>query len=159
MIKKGASSEGDKLVWEWKRGQQTTLADLGDPLTGTTSYALCIYDEILGSPNLVLSAKAPAASECSGACWSRVGARGFNYVDRTNTPDGIRRMVVRANRDGRTRLLVKAKGPNLGVPALPLGQDTRVRVQLVNSDGVCWEGNYSRPATRNDQKIFRDKVD
>jgi hypothetical protein len=45
------------------------------------------------------------------------------------------------------------------VPALPLAQDTRVRVQLVNSNGVCWEGGYSQPAVRNDRKIFRDKVD
>jgi hypothetical protein len=64
--------------------------------------------------------------------------------------------VIRANREGRARILVKAKGENLEMPTLPLAQDLRVRVQLINSDGVCWESNYTGPADRNDQKMFRD---
>jgi hypothetical protein len=156
-MKKGSRSSGNKLIWEWKRGQETMLSDLGDPIGGTTSYSLCVYDESGGSPSLVLSAKAPEASQCSGICWRRLGSRGLSYVDATNTPDGIRRMVLRANREGRARILVKAKGENLQLPAFPLAQDTRVRVQLINTDGSCWESNYSGPAERNDPKMFRDK--
>jgi hypothetical protein len=156
LLKSGSDSSGNKLIWEWKRGQQTTLSDLGDPIGGTTSYGLCIYDESAGTSSLVLSAKAPEASQCTGACWRKLGTRGLSYVDPANAPDGIRRIVIRANREGRARILVKAKGDNLEMPTLPLAQDLRVRVQLINSDGVCWESNYTGPADRNDQKMFRD---
>jgi hypothetical protein len=159
LMKKAADSSGDKIIWEWKRGEETTLAELGDPVNGTTSYALCIYDETAGSPTLFLGAAAPAAGACSGPCWRSVGMRGLNYADPTGTPNGIRRMVLRANREGRARMLLKAKGANLALPSLTMAQDPRIRVQLVNSDGACWEGSYSQPAVRHDQKVFHDKVD
>jgi hypothetical protein len=56
-------------------------------------------------------------------------------------------------------MLLKAKGANLALPSLTMAQDPRIRVQLVNSDGACWEGSYSQPAVRHDQKVFHDKVD
>jgi hypothetical protein len=34
-----------------------------------------------------------------------------------------------------------------------------VTVQLINSDGECWEASYSAPPTKNVNGIFKDKSD
>ena len=34
-----------------------------------------------------------------------------------------------------------------------------VKVQLKNSNGICWEANYSAPATKNTTTIYKDKAD
>jgi hypothetical protein len=67
LLKSGSDSSGNKLIWEWKRGQQTTLSDLGDPIGGTTSYGLCIYDESAGTSSLPKPASAPAHAGESSA--------------------------------------------------------------------------------------------
>jgi hypothetical protein len=43
------------------------------------------------------------------------------------------------------------------MPPLALAQP--VRVQLRNAAGMCWEAQYSAPATRNDAENFKDKAD
>jgi len=47
-------------------------------------------------------------------------------------------------------------GSNIGVPTLPLTPP--VRVQLLNSDGNCWDAVYGNPAV-NDTQRFRALAD
>jgi len=70
---------------------------------------------------------------------------------------------LQAGADGKAKIVVKGKGANLPMPA-PVGtglfaQDTAVTVQLVNSDGMCWEADFSAPAKKNDLKVFKAKSD
>ncbi len=147
----------DRLVWEWRRGEATSVADFGDPLA-TTGYALCVYDQVDGNPTLVLSPVVLGGATCGGRpCWEAT-RRGFVYVNEEDPPDGICRIMLRAGDAGRTRICVKAKGPSVGA-IIPFKQDPTVTVQLVNSIGECWETRYSAPAVVNDGSQFNDKND
>jgi hypothetical protein len=146
----------DKLVWKW-RGMSTGLADFGNPLT-TTSYTLCVYAG--GDSTMVMEANAPAGGTCAGRpCWVKRDGRRYKYVDHDQTPDGLTRVVLRANPSrSRANLVVVGRGPNLRMTTLPL--ELPVRAQLVQSDGpLCWESIYSPPALKNTGKQYRDKND
>jgi cysteine-rich repeat protein len=151
--------DGDRLLWKWVNGAVMPRADFGDP-SSTTSYQLCVYDETGGTPRLVLGTAAPAGGTCRGRpCW-RATSTGFKYADPELTPDGLFRILLREGLvPGKGKILVKGRGPNLGLPALPLAQDPAVTVQLKSSDGPCWEARYAAPALRNTQAQFKDRTD
>ena len=55
-------------------------------------------------------------------------------------------------------LVVRARGANVPLPALPLSEP--VIAQLVKSDGSgCWESDYSAPPVKSNTKVFADKND
>jgi hypothetical protein len=61
---------------------------------------------------------------------------------------------------GKARIILKGKGTLLDDPTYPLAQP--VTVQLLNSEGVCWEAVYSAPANKNTAgppPQFKDKAD
>ena len=145
-------------MWKWVRGSATTKAEYGAPLS-TTDYTLCIYD----SAGLILDATAPAGGMCNAStkpCWADK-PKGFNYKDKDLTPDGIVQLQLREGLiAGKAKITLKAKGVPLDDPAFPLSQP--VTVQLVNSDGTCWEAVYSAPASKNTggpPGYFKDKAD
>ncbi len=138
-LKNNATDSKDSLSWTWPNGEATTTTDFGDPLN-TTGYSFCVYDESAGAPSLVLNASAPAAASCRGKlCWKATGTTGFKYTDARLTNGGLQTIILKAGAAGEARITVKGKGASLGMPALPLAQDTTVTAQLVNSGGACWE--------------------
>lgn len=154
----------EKIVWELKRGQATTTADFGDPLS-TTDYSLCVYDYSPGTPTLVLGTLAQAGTSCARGkpCWKKTHAGGYRYADYLGsgpTPYGLLRIILKPGANREAYVLVKAKGPNMPVPAQPLVQSPKVTVQLIKSDGPeCWGADFSAPAGRNDGVVFRDHSD
>lgn len=150
-LKTSAHPSKNALSWKWNKGEATTTADLGDPAT-STDYAFCVYDEDGGVPSLVMGVTAPA-----GASWFA----GSFLVDYYNPlPDnGLVEIKVDTGGAGKAKIVVKGKGGNLALPALPLKQNQRVVVQLQNSIGACWEADYSARATTNNGKKFNDKSD
>jgi cysteine-rich repeat protein len=142
------------LTWRWTHGTAST-GDFGDPVSGGTSYALCVYERASGTPHLLLRADAPAGGTCHGkACWQST-ATGVRYRDKDLTPDGIDQIALEAG-TGSASLLVRARRDNLPPPGLPLDQDPSITVQLRQSGGTCWEATYAAPASRNDATQFRD---
>lgn len=110
----------DTLTWTL---ETTGLAsEFGDPLTAT-SYDLCLYVPG-GGPlpyDLLARATAPAGGTChhGRGCWKQVGT-GFVYRDTDRTPSGVDSLKVKVI-NGKAKLLVKGKGPNLGLPgSLPV---------------------------------------
>ena len=162
-IKQTTDATMNKLVWRWSKGAATDLSALGNPVTGTTIYHLCIYGSTGGTPGLALRALIPAASMCGGGlCWRPSGSKGFNYSDSAGQADGIIKVVLRTGTNGNAKVLLKGTGANLPaiVPANMtnlIAQDPTVTVQLVNSDGQCWESVYEAPATKATGISFRDK--
>ena len=149
----------DRLLWKWGKGAVTSAGDLGDPVNGSTAYTLCMYDESGGASSLALRADAPAGGTCAGKpCWKSDGG-GYQYKDKDLTPGGLLRIKLRPGGPGQANLRVSGKGLNLGLPGLPLSQDTRVTVQLKNTNGVCWSASYGAPAIRNDSEQFKDRSD
>ena len=143
----------DQGRWKWNKGQTTPKADFGAPLTAT-GYQLCIY----ANGSLVSRAAIPAGGLCAGkACW-RENSKGFQYKDKDATPDGVTKLKLREGLvDGKAQIQLQGKGMNIDMPTLPLAQP--VRVQIKNSDGVCWETTHSAPASKNDATQFNDKND
>ena len=141
-----------KLSWKWQTSGVLSTSDFGNPPT-TTDYLLCFYD---GSGRR-LSATAPAGRTCGKKpCWRTLGG-GFSYKDKTGTPDGLMKLLLKSGDAGRGKIAVKGGGANLRLPALPL--TTPVRAQLAQSGGsTCWEATYSSART-NTASAFNAKSD
>jgi len=146
-----ASDAHDIVDWKWA-GEATTKSEYGDP-TATTGYELCVYDTTSGTATVVLAASAPAGPDWRGK------TSGYSYRSRTLAPDGVSKISLRAGGDGKARISLKAKGTNVGMPTLPLSQDSTVIVQLVNGLGTCWEATYTTPPQINDTTLFKDRND
>ncbi len=141
----------NKLLWKWRKGSATLKADYSSPLT-TTDYLLCIYD---GASTLIGHALAPSGPTCG---WSEI-ATGFKYKN-NRTPEGLAQILLKEGLTGKAKIIVKGKGANLVMPSIPVSQP--ITVQLVNSDGECWEATYSAPAIKNTAGPpgqFKDKAD
>jgi hypothetical protein len=150
----------DRLDWEWRKGEATTSADFGDPLT-TDDYALCLYDESGATPRLLLDALVPANPTCEGSdCWVRAhaGARALRYKQPSGAPDGVTRVVLKPGPDGRARITVNARGEHFMPPSLPV--PLPLRVQLQTTRGTCWESLYTPTGVRrNTSALFRGTPD
>ena len=144
-------------TWRWRTTGNIPVTEFGSPLT-TTSYSLCIY---AGTPaTLVSELRAPAGGTCKAGrpCWKARPAKGFRYKDLDATPDGVTRLVLRTAVGHLADLALKARGPNIQFPPLPL--DEPVIAQLVKSEGPeCWQSNYSAPPVKNTSQSYKDKND
>jgi hypothetical protein len=158
-VKRAPTTAGDLLLWKFTKGQETVLADFGDPLAGD-DVSLCLYDESTATPALVLRADAPAGGTCgTRPCWTPAGSVGFRYKDPMRTPHGLVKVQVKAGAAGRSKMAVKGKGENLpALPPLPLALPSRV--QLHAAGGACWEARYGGGGVlRNDATSFVGKSD
>jgi hypothetical protein len=135
----------DKLTWKWIKGAATTTADLADP-TATADYALCIFS----NGNLVAQMNVPPASH-----WSTLGTKGYKYNDSSESQDGAQKIILKSGTAGKSKILVKGKGPNLHEPTIPLSFP--VSVQLFNyQSGVCFDSTFST-ALKNTGTLFKAK--
>ena len=155
-IKKGTTAAKDKLLWKWAKGPLTPKSDFGLPAS-TTDYELCIYD---GTDSLLVSARAPKGDTCRTNelrdCWKE-NSKGYRYVDRDLTPDGLQQVQLKSGTTGKAQIIVKGRGNNLHAPALSV-MNLPVRVQVVNGGGACWEATYSS-TFQNTATSFKAKSD
>ncbi|GIW41572.1 MAG: hypothetical protein KatS3mg076_2149 [Candidatus Binatia bacterium] len=165
----GHDDRRSRFLWKW-RGPATPVENFGDPVSGITSYVVCLYDETASTPSLLTTLRVPSGGVCgSRACWN-ARTTGFRYRDRERTPDGVVTMRLSSNpasRFPRSRLFVRGNGENLPLPGAQsppsyLEQDPKVTVQLRrNDDDFCMEAVLPSPALRNAEVgrgfEFRDK--
>lgn len=165
LLKDKADDAKDGLKWKWAKGPIVDPADWGDPVSGSTSYRLCAWDESAGgaTTSLAFSASVPPGGTCKGGkpCWKSI-TNGFKFKDPDLTNDGIKVMVLKGNPAvaGKAKIVMVGKGAALPYPGamLPLTQDVTTTVQLANSDGFCWEAEYSTNI-KNDPELFKAKSD
>jgi cysteine-rich repeat protein len=139
------NDERDAVLWRWIRG--TTLApQFGDPTT-STPYTLCVHDAADGS---LVSLFVPPGSN-----WRATGS-GFVYTDGSLLNDGVRRIVLKSGA-GNAKILVRGKGPLLGMTDLN-ALDLPVTVQLTNAM-TCWDASYQSNVIVNDPDRFKAKAD
>ena len=143
-LKAGKTPDKNKLSWKWK-ALPTGAVDFGDPLVAT-DYHLCLYDEVAGTPALVLEATAPA-----GPLWS-ANSKGFKFKGNGGS-DELKQLKIRSG----SKLKLTAKGKGIALPALPVAQDGEVRLQVRSEAGGCWEGRYEAPASKSDGGRFVDR--
>ncbi len=137
-----------QLSWTWTQTPSGAASPFGEP-TSETDYHLCLYDETRGIARLESSIALPG-----GKRWSRTDL-GFRF--KKSSRSGSRKGSLRTGTDGTVEIAVRAKGVEL--PALPLSQEPAAVVQLINSNGACWEASYSSPAKKNSRNRFKAKSD
>lgn len=143
---------GRKLGWKWL-GDETTSADLGDPLSDDgTNYAFCVYD---GTGTRAFQGLAEAGGLCGlTACWKVLGGAPppVEYRHPAANADGLYRIRVKPGGDGKARVGVQGLKSNLTLPNLPL--TLPVTAQLQSADGVCWTASYDTFVSKNDDRKF-----
>jgi hypothetical protein len=144
-----------KFLWNWLRGT-AAKAQFGDPTTGTTSLALCVYDD----GELEMSAVVEPGGTCGGKpCWAETKP-GFKYTNKPGNDDGVFKVLLKEGA-GNAKILMNGKGSSVTLPVLPLDQATEVKVQLVKdaaSGPECWESSFAPDAITNDYGQFKDKT-
>jgi len=130
-------NSGDSFNWKWVKGEETVLADFGNPLA-TESYTLCVVDAF---NDRHFAVTIPPGGVCNDRpCWKDNGAVGFKYTDKAGSQGGIQKVILKSGGEGLAMVVVKGKGAGLDVPNLPL--PTPILVQLQASSGTCWEAEF-----------------
>ena len=137
----GKTDPDDVYTWAWHGGDQTTLADFQSPATAT--YAFCIYDSSARPQPVVGTVPTQDASS-----WKTFD-NGFQY--RVFGDQTLRKLILRAKHGGRGKLLAHGDSTTT-VHVLPFVAP--VTVQLQESNGTCWESDFTTPL-RNDANVFR----
>jgi hypothetical protein len=137
-------------------------SQFGDPVNGTTSYAVCVYD---ASDTLIDELNVARAGDLCGSppvpCWKPVSTVGYKYSDKAATTDGVKKIVLKGGLAGFGKVVVKgANDALLGQTALPTGiaplllNAPSATVQVVASDGDCF-GVTVTNVKRADGLIFK----
>jgi hypothetical protein len=130
-------TRSDSLNWKWVKGEETTLADFGNPLA-TDSYTLCVVDAF---NDRHFDVTIPPGGVCNDRpCWKDGGEKGFTYTDKLASQGGIQKIVLKPGLQGTATVVVKGKGAGLNAPNLPL--PLPLLVQLQSSNGTCWEAAF-----------------
>jgi hypothetical protein len=154
-LKSPSAPARHKLLWRWKKGLATlTQSSFGNPVSGGTSYKLCLYDQTAGAPVFKMGLTIPAAGTCgTQPCWKAIGQKGWKYISTDGTAGGIGKLLLVGGDAGSPRVLLKGKGANIPLP-VPLSgttffdQDTQVIIQLHSSDPVrCWSSSFDGSQT------------
>jgi hypothetical protein len=152
-LRDGTVATADSVVWKWRKGQASDLVDLGNPLASTDT-SFCVFDSLGGADRLILSATAPA-----GTGWQANGPQGYSLKNPTGTPHGLTGITMRAGAAGRSRMLVKGRGANLGLTLPALGLTAPVKAQLQVKGGACWGAVYGAHVKANGAVQFRAASD
>ena len=156
VLKNDPSPTRDQLTWKWKGAAEVGRGDFGDPTT-SAAYALCVIDRPAGTPDAKLDASVVAGGDCGGRpCWRTVKG-GFRYADSSAAQHGIRAIQLKSGDAGRAKASVKAKGPNLAMPALGLSTPVTARLVRIGTP-ACWEASFGAPS-RNDAALFKARSD
>jgi hypothetical protein len=115
----------------------------GNPVSGTTRVALCLYDD---EGTLIRGFVVNQGGQsCVGKpCWAAKSTSGYAYKDKAAASDGISKIGYRAGDAGKGKADVAgANNASKGQMALPTGVvaaltgNTHPTMQFVTSDGFC----------------------
>jgi hypothetical protein len=121
-----------------------TQSDFGDPSSGTTGYALCVYGQAGG---LLARMIVDRAGDTCGIkpCWAPVSTKGYKYNDKLLAADGIQKIVFRGGDPGKGQVVELGKNKaTAGFTALPTGiapallGHAQATVQILDSRGRCF---------------------
>jgi hypothetical protein len=139
IIEKSAGKEKAKFILS-KLVPAVAQADFGDPVGGTTSYALCVYD---GSDTLVATYEPGRGMDfCDiNFCWSAWKDFGYQYKDKTLSIGGFKKVQLKGGDagKGKVKLIASNKEGTLttGVAPILAGQSSAT-AQFINIDGDCF---------------------
>lgn len=117
-----------------------TPGQFGDPVGGTTTFKVCIYnaaDQLKGEYTV-----ARAGQTCGDKpCWSLASDKGYKYNDKIGTADGVVKITPLGGVAGKGKVVVNGKNVSgslpLGIAAL-LQNEPSATVQVLTSDADCF---------------------
>jgi hypothetical protein len=120
-------AKGGKVSWKWREGTSGKAA-FGNPLERDgTWYFLCVFDQ--AAEGEVGDVEHSCTRVPPGTGWTEKKG-GFRYK---SFGDGVKMKI----------------NPRIaGGATMPLDQDPGVIVQLINSEGACWESYFDSGATK-----------
>lgn len=140
----------EKLKLAMKKLEMPTVAtDFGDPVTGTSRYGVCIYDDAL---QLVTELDVDRAGDTCGTkpCWKAKGDKGFAYKDPETAASGVKKITAASGDAGKGKVQAQAGNKEKkGQTAMPTGIASDLAgagfaaVQVLVSDGVCFEAGFA----------------
>ncbi len=133
------SAMKQRIEWRWSLGAATRIGDFGNPVAGGT-LAFCVFDESGSRPTVAFRAITRSGACGIAPCWKALNS-GFQYRSADGTPSGLTRVLLQAGADGRARISLSGKGPDMRLPTLPVSLP--LRAQLQAEGGACWEGIYT----------------
>jgi hypothetical protein len=111
----------EKVIMKLVNGPALTQVDFGDPVSGSTIYDVCIYDDAGQLAGQLQVDR--AAAQCAGNdCWKPLGPLGFLYKDKAMTADGVGLVKLLGREAGKSQILIKGKNnSSKGQTHLPTG--------------------------------------
>ncbi len=104
----------------------------------------------------------PAGGTCSGKpCWKPIPSKGYKYGDKTLSSDGVKKLLLKGDAPGKSKILIQGKDGNLPLPSLPLDPNGPVIAQLSSSDpnAPCYEETFTQAnVIKNEAKRFKAKT-
>lgn len=141
------------------KGGATAIDDFADPINGSATFALCVYDASNGDLRIA-SSHVASGGTCDGEpCWSAKGTTGYKFSDSSAAQEGIKKIVLKSGVSGQAKIVVKGKGAGLTLRNLPA--TTPIIAQLLVDDGTtmgCWETRFST-VEKNDAGVLKAKGD
>jgi DNA-binding beta-propeller fold protein YncE len=157
LLKKNADATKNQLKWKWAKGAATTVTDFKDPVGGSATYSVCVYDGSTNSQPLMDMGVPPGGTCGTKPCWKASGKTGFSFTNKVGTTSGLTTMKLKAGGAGKAQLQAAGKGANLPMPTL--GLTLPVTVQLVINDlssTECWQTTFTMQK-KNDAAQFSAK--
>ncbi|MBI5504513.1 MAG: exo-alpha-sialidase [Deltaproteobacteria bacterium] len=158
LLKDNSVDAKDRFLWKWSKGAVTNVSDFSDPVAGSASYHVCLYDSSAAAQPLMDLSVAPGGTCATKPCWKLAGTTGFAFKDKAAAQYGITVVRLKAGATGKAKVVVKGANAALPTPTLPL--TTAVTAQLLIDDGAtvqCWQTTFSAAALRNDATTFLAK--
>lgn len=134
----------EQLKLQWKKvTTPTTRATFGDPINGTTSVTLCLFDD---AGTLVEDLAIARAGQTCGTkpCWKLKGKQGFGFQDKPGASDGINKLSFGGGVATKGQASAQGKNdPKKGFTNLPAGivaaltGKTAPTIEIRTSDGLC----------------------
>jgi hypothetical protein len=144
------------LVARWRRLTTSPgAAGFGNPVTGSTAYLVCLYDD---AEALIVGLEVDRAGQRCGAdpCWKSIErGSGARYADSLASASGVRRVRLVGSAAGKGRATVRAANAP-GITAALAGA-AEARVQLVTSDAGCFDLRATQ-VKRADAQVFDARV-
>ena len=95
----------------------------------------------------------PAGGTCGSRPCRKATASRLLYRNRGGSPDGLVKIAIEPGSDGKAEIVLRGKGPDLPLPALPLAVPLRIQMQSENGD--CFESYFDADGVRaNDARRF-----
>ena len=137
----------NKITWKWTKGETISNAEGGNPVSGSTQFAFCVYD---ANDTLIYNATiAPSPTR-----WIQKGLK-LTYKDTTLTEEGTKVVKMALGVAGKTSASLQISnklGTMNSFPAPPYSQ-LPLRAQLLNDEGLCLEALYSSPSKNEGGKF------